>query len=196
MTAASVDGAFLDHVVRYLAYLSRRPAPGVPMPHEELVRMIEVNVTEGLGTAWVRKFRHAQWHMPTGDEAISTTDGRMMLHEWLHVTPGYLKTDVDHHTDHFSPSCRDIAWDLAGCLVEWRLDRPMQNYLIGQYRFVAGDSTLPQRLPFYSIAYLAHRLGYATLATQTLGPDCPDGRRFKALTARYATLLQQELSQF
>jgi hypothetical protein len=76
-----------------------------------------------------------------------------------------------------------------------RLDHPMQNYLIGQYRSVSDDSTLPRRLPCYSTAYLAHRLGSATPATQTLGPDSPDGRRFKTLTARYTTLLQHELSQ-
>ncbi len=74
-------------------------------------------------------------------------------------------------------------------------DHPTRTYCVGQYCTVARDATLPQRLPFYMIAYLAHRLGYATLAAQMLGPQSPDGGRFKTLTAHYTRLLQQELSQ-
>jgi hypothetical protein len=66
----------------------------------------------------------------------------------------------------------------------------------GQFEAAAAhDTTLPQRLPFYTIAYLAHRLGYATLAAQTLGPQSPDGGRFKTLAAHYRRRLQQELSR-
>jgi len=157
--------------------------------------MIEVNVTEGLGASWARKFVEAR--LPGMGDAVSmgATDGRMMLHEWLRTDHGYLKTDaIDHPVDHFSPGCRDIAWDLAACLVEWGLDQPTRNYLIGQYRHVTHDATLPRRLPSYSIAYLAHRLGYATLAAQMLGPHSPDARRFQTLAAHYRSLLQQELS--
>ncbi len=72
----------------------------------------------------------------------------------------------------------------------------MQNYLLGEYRARARDAAFPQRLPFYTIAYLAHRLGYATLAAQMLAAQSADGRRFKTLAAHYSHLLQQELSQF
>ncbi len=196
MTAASIDGAFLDRAVRYLAYLSHTPALGTPMPHAELVGMIEVNVAEALGPSWAQKLLRVKAYSPADNALLGTVDGRMMLHEWLRLPGGYLKTDaVDHQTDHFSPGCRDIAWDVAACLTEWGLDRPMQNYLIGEYRLVAHDDALPQRLPFYTIAYLAHRVGYASLAVQVLGPHTPDGARFKALVASYTTQLQQELSR-
>jgi hypothetical protein len=195
MTSGRLDASFLDQAIRYMAYLRRTPATGTPMPHEELLRMIEVNVTEGLGAFWAHKFARARFPDPVQAGSTGTTDGRMMLHEWLHVDGRYLKTDAaDHFADHFSPGCRDIAWDVAACLAEWSLDRPMQNYLIGQFRSVTRDSTLLRRLPFYSIAYLAHRLGYATLATQMLGPHSPDAHRFMTLAAHYTTLLQQEIS--
>ncbi len=193
MGVEKIDAVFLDRVVRYLAHLSRTPALGAPMSHEELMHMIEVNITEGLGASWAGKLAHARFNGP--NDHAGSTDGRMMLHEWLHTDDSYLKTDsVDHQNDHFSPGCRDIAWDIAACVTEWGLDRPMQNYLIGQYRSLVHDDSLTQRLPFYSIAYLAHRLGYATTAMQMLGLHCADGRRFKTLAAFYTTLLQQELS--
>ncbi len=196
MTRERIDASFLDRVVQYLAHLHRVPAVGTPMSREELVEMIEVNVAEGLGPSWAHKFAHAGLPGPAQDVSTGATDGRMMLHEWLHLDGCYLKTDaVDHAADHFSPGCPDPAWDVAACLVEWDLDHPRQNYLIGQYRSATHDTTLPQRLPFYTIAYLAHRLGYATLAAQTLGPPSPDGGRFKTLAAHYTRLLQQELSQ-
>lgn len=196
LAAERLDASFLDQAVRYLAYLSRTPAVGTPMSHEELVRMIEVNTTESLGSAWAHKLARAGFHDRIPDPARGATDGRMMLHEWLHVAGRYLKTDaVDHAVDHFSPGCRDVAWDLAGCLVEWGLDPPMQNYVLGQYRSAAHDPTLPRRLPFYLIAYLAHRVGYVTLAAQMLGPHSPETERFKTLAARYTRLLQQELTR-
>ncbi len=49
MNAANVDRAFLDHVVRYLAYLSRMPATGVPMPHEEFVKDDRSQCHGGIG---------------------------------------------------------------------------------------------------------------------------------------------------
>jgi hypothetical protein len=161
------------------------------MPYEELIQMIEVNVAEGLGPSWARRLAHARLPAPAQDVSLGATDGRMMLHEWLHLDGRYLKTDaVDHAVDHFAPGCPDPAWDVAACLVEWSLDRPRQNCLLGQYRAATHDTTLPQRLPFCTIAYLAHRLGYdATLAAQTLGPPSPDGHRFRRLATRYAPLL-------
>jgi len=194
VAAGQVDASFLDYAARYLAHLAHAPAAGIPMPQEELLRMIEVNVTEGLGASWSHRFARANLHIPPADAVPAATDGRMMLHEWLRTGRGYLKTDaVDHAADHFSPGCRDTAWDLAACLVEWGLDRPQQNFLLGQYRTVAGDTTLPRRLPFYTIAYLAHRLGYAALAAQMLGPHSLDGQRFQTLLARYTSRLQPEL---
>ena len=196
LTPPHANAAFLDHAASYLAYLRRLPATGTPMTPDELRQMIEVNVTEGLGSSWAHKLASAHCPGPLESTSTGATDGRMMLHEWLHTDSGYLKTDaLDYQADHFSPGCQDSAWDLAACLVEWSLDRPGQNHLLGQYRAVTHDRTLPQRLPFYTIAYLAHRLSYATQAAQTLGPQSPDGRRFQALAARYRPLLQQALSQ-
>src|SRR5207302_4552914 len=52
-------------------------------------------------------------------------DGRMQPHEWIRSKDGtIIKVDgCTHGDDHFFPGPTDIAWDLAGAIVEWSLDR-------------------------------------------------------------------------
>jgi hypothetical protein len=118
----------------------------------------------------------------------------MLPHEWIRTSGGYLKTDaVHHHDDHFFPGCQDIAWDVAGTCLEFNLGPRERQQLIERYRLLSGDSTIAARLPLHALTYLAFRLGYATLAATTLGPDS-DGKRFSKARHRYSELLRSELS--
>ena len=51
-------------------------------------------------------------------------DGRLQPWEWIVTRQGVLlKTDASSHgDDHFLPGPTDIAWDLAGVIVDWDLD--------------------------------------------------------------------------
>lgn len=196
MRSGDINEPFFDHVVRHLAWLRRAPATAEPMSQEEWTQMIEVNVGEGLGPRWADRLRRMGLAVPAESPATGFTDGRMLLHEWLRMSEGYVKTDsVDHYADHFSPGCSDSTWDVAACLVEWALSPSMRGRLLDRYIDATGDADLPKRLPFYAVAYLAHRLGYATMAAETLGHESADGRRFEVLADRYARLLKQRLSQ-
>ena len=196
MRRRDIDRLFLDHVARYLARLNRIPATAVQMSPDELMHMIEVNVAEGLGPRWLARLRRAGLSLPSKEHPTGITDGRMLLHEWLRTTRGYVKTDgVDHYTDHFSPGCGDAAWDIAACIAEWDLSPSLRNYLIGQYVTATGDTGLKERLRFYRLAYLAHRLGYATMAAQGLGAHSADGKRFETLARGYSGLLKRDLSR-
>jgi hypothetical protein len=100
-----------------------------------------------------------------------------------------MKVDaLDHHADDFFPGCRDIAWDVAGAVVELGLDGDAETALLERYRQRSRDTTIAARLPFYTAAYLAYRLGYATLAAHSLG-SAPDGARFSKAVRRYRRLL-------
>jgi hypothetical protein len=67
-------------------------------------------------------------------------DGRMLPHEWLITEAGYKKTDaLDHHDDHFFPGAQDIAWDLAGAAVEFRMS---PDALVDRYLREQRDPTL------------------------------------------------------
>jgi hypothetical protein len=114
----------------------------------------------------------------------------MLPHEWLDTGKTLLKTDaLDHHTDDFLPSSRDIAWDVAGAIVELELDGEAESFLAGRITKLTGDSSLPQRLPFYCMAYAAYRLGYSTLALESLD-DAGECARFRRLVSQYRRSLE------
>jgi hypothetical protein len=89
-------------------------------------------------------------------------DARMMPHEWIVAEGGrLLKVDAAAHgDDHFYPGPTDIAWDIAGAIVEWNLDDEAANLLISEYCRGSGDG-VGTRLPDYLIAYSVFRLAVA-----------------------------------
>ena len=140
---------------------------------EELCEMIEVNTREGLGEEALAGLGYLSAHHGAFEAAPACAiDGRLQAHEWLRTGEGYVKTDAcDHHADHFFPGPQNISWDVAGAAIELDCDLP-------------GVA-----VPFFRTAYAAFRLGYATMAAETLGATA-DGRRFHALSARYAANLR------
>ena len=165
---ATLTNELLDTMARYLAFLRAEFATEEAVPGAALEQMIEVNTGQQV-TAPV-------------DGVVVAGDGRMLPQEWLQTGSGYVKTDaVDHHDDHFFPGCQDIAWDIAGASVEWGF--PVEA-LADRYLRLQADSSLRSRLGFYITAYKAYRLGYCTMATESLG-DSADGRRFRDLIPKY-----------
>ena len=190
-----VDAILLDTLASYLAYISRTQTTQPSVTEDALLDMVVTNVSEGLGDTWLSRLHSrlktcgASWC----DRTVAL-DGRMLPHEWIRTSGGYLKTDaVHHHDDHFFPGCQDIAWDVAGTCLEFNLQPNDRQHLIEQYQELSGDSTIVARLPLHAITYLAFRLGYTTLAASSLGQD-PDGKRFSEAALRYAQLLRAELS--
>jgi hypothetical protein len=192
---ADVDASLLRRAAGYLAHLRRRCVCERRFS-EELSEMIAMNVKEGLGTSWRDKLGDLDRFRPVlaGAPAV-TLDGRMMPHEWLRTPHGILKTDaVDHHDDHFFPGPQDIAWDVAGFSAEFGLKEEAARDFANEVVTLSSDRSLTARLPFYRLAYLAHRLGYATLAAQTLGP-LPDGARMARLVRRYRRQLRLAITR-
>jgi len=148
----------LDALPRYLAFRreafpSREASPGA------LETMTRVNSTEELGVDW-----------PVPSLPIVTPvepDGRMQAHEWIVSGSGLSKTDgADHADDHLYPGPTDMAWDLAGAVVEWELDEPSTRRLLRRYRRLTGDDA-SGRLTAYTAAYCAFRLGFARFAERS-----------------------------
>lgn len=186
--------AFIDRVARYLAFVKRSfPAAG-GVSREEMIEMIRVNTAEGLGRYWSGKLDKAIGRASRGEPGESVAiDGRVFLHEWILTPQGYVKTDsLEHHNDHFYPGCNDIAWDLAACTIEFRLDRDACRHLISSYGFYGADGEVRRRVPFFRLAYLSFRLGYAAMSAESLAHS-PDGKRFQDLACYYACLLQREI---
>jgi len=182
LSARDRSPELIAHMARYLAHLWRRHPSGRGARFEDLAGMIEANT--GLDAGRLERFRA----MVTSGRSVAI-DGRMLPHEWLLTGGGFLKTDsLDHTDDHFLPGCTDIAWDLAGASIEFGLNRQEAAYFMETYAALSGDREAGRRLPFFRLAYLAFRLGYATVAQNTLRGS-PDSSRFAVLAARYRARL-------
>jgi hypothetical protein len=89
----------------------------------------------------------------------------MQPYEWIATAPTkFVKTDaVDHGDNHFFPGPCDIAWDLAGIIIEWQLPSVLIEELLKEFRRQAGDD-VGSRLPAYLLAYATFRTGFCKMA--------------------------------
>jgi hypothetical protein len=172
------DARIANWVCRYLHFLEAHFPSDRPVPFDENVEMIHVNVREGLGPEWVGRLDSLErFRSVLCDRRTVEIDGRMLPYEFLYTSGGYVKTDtLDHHDDHFFPGCQDIAWDFAGAAVEFSLDQ-------------ITDGIPAPCIAFYKVAYLSYRMAYCLMAAESGS----DGERFRALAASYAETLRHEL---
>jgi hypothetical protein len=99
-------------------------------------------------------------------------DARMQPWEWTIADDRLIKFDaVSHGDDHFFPGPTDIAWDLAGTIVEFSIaggnDSAVGQAIIQRYQKQSGDD-VRGRLPAYLLAYSAFRLGYCKMAAEAM----------------------------
>jgi len=144
---------------------------------EALEQMTEINLGRALGIS-VSVVLPIEWPV--------IADGRMMPHEWVLAAGGrLLKVDAaSHGEDHFYP-------DIAGAIIEWKLDNGARDLLIDEYERISGDS-IKRRLPAYLLAYCAFRLGFTLSAARSVS-EAKEIGRFKreaeSYRERLATLL-------
>lgn len=123
------------------------------------------------------------------------TDNKLEPHEWLRTSEGrLLKTDaLDHHSAHDLIGCQDLAWDVAGAIIEFQLDGAEARRLLEATRQAAGRDVDAELLEFYGGAYLAFRLGQLSLAAEMSGADSSEAPRLSCRRNAYAEQLQQRL---
>jgi len=178
-TAADATNA-AGWVARYLEFLQLHFLSDRPVPYQENIEMMRVNVEEGVGSEWAGRLDVFDELRPLlCDRPTIAIDARMLPHELLLTAAGYVKTDtLDHHDDHFFPGCQDIAWDAASACVEFGISEDQ-------------DLVPEECLTFYKVAYLSYRLGYCTVAAgsgyETSG--------FLLLANQYREILRYELDR-
>jgi hypothetical protein len=175
-----VSTPLIDAIARHTSFL---PAAFPSSRRPDIDALIEMTVTNiRLGVDDVAPgLRLEQYRTALDAAPCCAIDARMFRHEWLHHEGRFVKVDaLDHHCDHFFPGTQDAGWDLAAAAFEFGLERAPRERLIAAYAAASGDRDVWRRLPFYDIAYPAFRLGYATLALQSLG-GTPDGQRFEKI---------------
>jgi hypothetical protein len=109
-------------------------------------------------------------------------DGKLQPHEWLKLPDGrVLKTDaLDHHQGHDLIGCQDIAWDVAGVVVEWSLSALEAERFRRAVSTRAGREVTSLQLRFYTACYGAFALGAVTLAALWAAEASEEGARLAA----------------
>lgn len=197
LSKSCVDQGLLDAIAQYLAYLSRTFPAREGTSFDTLLEMIHYNVAEALGDAWRDRLKTLeQMRTSVTDAPPIALDARMLPHEWLDVRGAYIKTDaLDHHDDHFFPGPQNIAWDLAGAFAEFELGASERSYLLAAFRAATREGRdVEARMPFYRVAYLAFRLGYVTLAGQSV-EEPQERARYQKLAKSYTRQLKQAIAQ-
>ena len=157
---ADASTALLDRLADYCAFraVEFRTA-AVEWKLEEMARVNFASVYGREAPDWLRL------EVP---RSTVLADSRMLPHEWLLCDGGAMKTDGETHgDDHFFPGPADIAWDLAGAIVEWKLDSSAADYLVRRYASRSGDN-VSARLRPYTVAYALFRMGHCAMAAYAL----------------------------
>jgi hypothetical protein len=186
MDGAQISAAVLERVADYctfrlLEFASRPPADS------QLEAMTRFNVAEVLG----RELAARVPGLETRRAVIA--DGRMLPHEWLLVPGGLImKTDAaTHGDDHFFPGPVDIAWDLAGAIVEWGMTADAAQYMLDRYRRRSGDDPRG-RISAYLLAYAVFRMALCSMAAFALHGSSEEQRLRRAAT-HYRNLVEVQL---
>ncbi len=182
-----VDGAnALEVLARYLTFRAGELAGPAPR-RGEIEAMARLNVQEGTGTTVPEDFE-----LDVVKPVVC--DGHMMPHEWIVAHDTFLKTDgAEHGDDHFYPGPVDIAWDVAGAIVEWNLPPAAEHSLVHRYTALTGDDVRP-RLDSYKLAYSALRLGVADFAERD-APAEDERARWRAAKRHYAARVRHAVAR-
>ena len=188
LCAASLDADILDRLAEYCAFRTtefRGRDADRDGACARLGEMLHVNVRELLDIELP-----AELFVPPESLATVICDGRMQPHEWLRAADGKIvKTDGDTHgDDHFFPGPCDIAWDLAGAMVEWQMPPEAAASFLDRYERLSGDR-VRARLPFYLASYAAFRAGYCQMAAQATSA-LDERPRLERDGERYAVVLK------
>jgi hypothetical protein len=151
----------LQRIAEYCAFRAKAFATDLPA-NAKLEEMLRFNVKNECGAELLPQHYELSVVKPV------IADGRMLPHKWIDSDGALLKFDsAIHGDDHFFPGPTDIAWDLAGAIVEWELDRDTTRSLLDYYIRSSGDD-VQSRLPNYLLAYSIFRTAFCKMAAASM----------------------------
>jgi hypothetical protein len=129
--------------------------------------MTQVNAREALGEAAEPLLaRLPSLAAAAPPRRVVHVDGRLHRWEWI-CTPDdlLLKTDaIDHSVAHDLVGCQDIAWDIAGAQLEFRLSSAEVTRICDAVEAVTDERPRPAHLAFAAVCYPAFQAGWWRMA--------------------------------
>jgi hypothetical protein len=173
----------------YLAFRARHLGPpGAGASVEALRSMAIHNTSRSLGAEAASAL---EWRLAASASLHDRvhrvrTDNRLHAWEWLATERGILKIDaVDHCEAHDLIGCQDIAWDIAGSIVEYGLVDNEITDLCRMVRATGGPEIDGEMIAAFLPCYLAFQVGLWS----TAAPSCFE-------TAAMANLYADKLSRY
>ena len=174
--SAGADAALLETLAEYCGWRARefRVSAADSSALEEMTRL---NHERELKTDLT------DFHLPVEQPCIC--DSRMHPAYWVCSRAGkWLKLDAAlHGDDHFFPGPCDIAWDLAGVIVEWNLSEAARDLFLSAYERCSGDCAR-RRVEAYETAYATFSLAWSAMAAASMD-ECEEQCRLLADRQRY-----------
>ena len=157
-----VSPSVLERIARYCSFRVSNFSYSPPFS-SQLASMLEFNVQQEFGS----ELRLDLGLLGSTNPVLA--DGRMQPFEWIASPQGeLLKTDaISHGDNHFFPGPCDIAWDLAGAIVEWDLPFEAAEFLLRRFKQLSGLD-VAEKLGAYMLAYCVFRLGFCKMAESTV----------------------------
>jgi hypothetical protein len=189
-SCSKIDNHFLFEAAGYVSFLKKNFPANVSVSKERLLEMIHINISESIGEYYIKFLKDFYNYLEKFyDGNICAVDGRMDFYKWVILNNKYLKTDHnDHHNDQFFPGCQDVAWDIAGGIIEWNLNDKLENYFIDMYIKQSGDTLVRKRIRPNKIAYCAFKIGMSKLFQESLA-ELTEGSGFEKKYNYYKTYL-------
>jgi hypothetical protein len=157
LSASDANGKVLTRIAQYCAFRAEAVRAGVE-DTPELETMYRFNWKQEFGADVPEQLAQLRIQRPV------IADARMLPHKWIETADRILKLDsASHGDDHFFPGPTDIAWDLAGTIVEWDLSPAHTNFFVWTYASIGGDDP-SDRLQPYLLAYTIFRCSYCKMA--------------------------------
>jgi hypothetical protein len=175
LQAEDADAQVLERIAQYCALRYSEFSSAASSGTQQLRQMLEFNVSQEFGiTLSLREDDFC-------DGRAVVTDGSMQPHEWIAARSGrVIKVDgVDHGDNHFFPGPCDIAWDLAGASVEWKMSSAATEYMLDRFRIRSGLD-VSSRFDLYRLAYVVFRLGFCKMGISTVVGSAEETRLRKA----------------
>jgi hypothetical protein len=182
LAPSDLDPELIRHFAAYCAFRASQFRSGECSP--ELLRMAAWNWECEFGAPLAPALA-----LPVVNCVIA--DARMLPHEWLRTADGrILKLDaLSHGDDHFFPGPCDIAWDLAGTIIEWQMDSAASADFLARYQHLSGDDAR-DRLPDYLLAYTIFRMAWSKMAARA-SAGSPDELALQRDYLHYQSRVQQ-----